>query len=228
MQNSHRKQEHGSAIFMILIGIALFAALSYSISQMMRDGKAEIIPAEQAKVYASQIVEYGNIVRQAVQNMRINGCDVTEISFTQASGDAYEHSPAVPTKCKLFEKQGGAVVAEEVSPGINDGSPYIFTGGHAANNVGTVCTNAACSDLIMVLEQIDKSVCLALNKQLGVSNPSNDAPNDAGGTLARFTGTYTYGNVLLDEDTALNGKMAGCLRDTPANTYSYFKVLIAR
>lgn len=227
---AHKKHhpERGSAIFMILIGIALFAALSYNISQMMRSGKAEIIPQEQAKIYAAQVIEYGNIVRQAVQNMRINGCDETEISFTQSSGDAYEHSPVVPTKCKLFEKGGGNVTPEPVSPDINDGSPFIYTGAHAAENVGSVCTDASCADLLMILENLDKSVCLAINDRLGVTNTGGDAPNDAGGAMGEFTGTYSYGNVLLDEDSALNGKTAGCLRDTPGNTYSYFKVLIAR
>lgn len=225
---NNRSNESGNVLFIILIGVALFGALSYSVANMMRSGNASSITKEKARVSAAQIIDYGNVVRQATQNMLINGCDKTEISFTQESGDAYEHSPASPTKCKIFERRGGSVNPEAVSPGLNDGSFYIFTGAHAAENIGSTCTNASCADLIMVLENLDKAICLAINKRLSVDNPGSDAPNDAGGTLAKFDGTFTYGNVLFDEDGALDGQTAGCFRDTPGNTYSYFRILMAR
>jgi len=224
----HISHERGSAIFMILIGIALFAALSYTVGNMMRSGDAQAVPEEKAKVYAAQLVDYGNTIRQAVQNIRIDGCEETEISFTRESGDDYEHSPSVPAKCQVFNATGGGAKYQLPPAEIYDGSDYIFTGEHAAENIGTVCTNADCSDLIMVLENLDKAVCLAINERLGINNPSNDAPNDAGGAMSPFVGSYAYENVLLDEDTELDGQTAGCFRDTPANTYSYFKVLLAR
>ncbi len=223
-----RNNERGNVLFIILIAIALFGALSYTIANMMRSGSPQAVSKEQSKIYAAEIIDYGNVIRQATQNMLINGCDKEEISFTQNSGDAYEHSPAASTKCKLFETKGGAVNFDPITPDINDGSFYIFTGAHAAENIGSTCTNAACADLLMVLENLKKPVCLAINNRLDISNPGFDAPNDAGGVLTPFNGTFTYGNVLFDEDAALDGRTAGCFRDTPGNTYSYFRVLMAR
>ena len=65
MKNSHpenssynnRQKERGSVLFYILIGVVLFAALSYTVSGMMRGGDATMITEERSRLLAGEILD---------------------------------------------------------------------------------------------------------------------------------------------------------------------------
>lgn len=51
---NYRKGERGNVLIYILIAIALFAALSYTVGNMMRGGNADMIDEENASLYAGK------------------------------------------------------------------------------------------------------------------------------------------------------------------------------
>ena len=57
--------QKGSVLVIILVAVALFAALSYTVANMMRGG-AEI-GSEKAGIYASEILTYAQSVGEAVK-----------------------------------------------------------------------------------------------------------------------------------------------------------------
>lgn len=235
--------QRGSALFIILIATALFGALGYAVSNMMRSGNLDKITEEKARLYANEIIDFGRSMRQSVQSMRIsNFCEDTDISFTVTGSDGYQHTPAVSNSCKVFNPSGGA--RNDVNPATDwlDASmsarteygEWFFDGNHCINDIGTSgapCV-AANNDLLLILPHITRQICLQINSALDITNPSGEPPADNHDNSAtKFQGTYTAGANSLISTTELDGKTAGCFRDSAGtwqNSYIFYQVLKAR
>ena len=60
--------------------MALFAALSYAVTQSGRGGGS--VDREQSLLRASEILQYTSQIKAATDRLRlVNGCDLTELSF---------------------------------------------------------------------------------------------------------------------------------------------------
>jgi hypothetical protein len=89
--------QKGNALFLILIAVALFAALSYAVTQSGR-GSGNI-DRETKVLETSQMYQYLSQIRAEVQRMvLIKGCSDTDITFYNA--------PAKP-ECGIFSPEGG-------------------------------------------------------------------------------------------------------------------------
>lgn len=214
-RRNNRQGERGNVLFYILIAVVLFAALSFVVGNMMRGGNADMIAEENANLYAGEILDYGRVMRQAVQDMRIsNGCEDTNISLTRESGDAYEHT-SENVNCQLFSASGGDVNYTAPHDSIT-ASDWVFTGTNIVGGVGT-----AAPDLIALLPDIAQSICNAINERTGITALGADADID----FTPFTGTYT-GTQTLDSAAA---HTHGCLNyDNSGDNYFYYQVLISR
>mgnify|MGYP001627748138 FL=1 len=211
----NRESERGNVLFYILIAVVLFAALSYTVGNMMRGGNAEMIAEENASLYAGEILDYGRVMRQATQDMRIsNGCDDAQISFTRESGDAYEHT-SEDVNCQLFNPDGGDVNYTPPHESIT-ASDWVFTGTNIADGVGTTAP-----DLIALLPDLTLPVCNAINERTSITALGADADID----FTPFTGTYA-GTQTLD---AADSHTHGCLNyDNSGDNYFFYQVLISR
>ena len=236
--------QKGSALFMILIGVVLFAALSYSVAQMMRGGNPMIITEEKARLYGGEILNYARAMRQSTQNTRISGgCSTTGISFENAQLVGYEHSPVVTDACKIFHEDGGAInylppgkewLDMNLSPAPALRGQWMFPANICVPTIGSAvanCESGSTDDeaLMAWLPYVRKEVCSQLNTLLAIDNPGGSPPllTYAGNiTPVQFTGTQTDG-AAIDMD----GKMAGCYEGTgalPAGTYHFYQVLLPR
>lgn len=242
----NRQSQAGSAIIIILVAIAMFAALSFAVGNMMRSGSAEKLSEERAELVAGEIIDYARQIKQAVQSIRIaSGCDETEISFTQTSGDDYEHSPVARDECKIFHVNGAGVTYNAPSANANDGSPWEFTGRATVYGIGTTNTGANCPDcaeLIAALYGIPDSVCLAINEQFGESS----IPQDSGDVnIDRFAGAYATSSQIDNingcstnavascpgsawENSVLWAKPTGCFQEVATGNNVFYQVLLAR
>src|SRR5882757_1232710 len=91
MRGLHQKaesirQERGNALFLILIAVALFAALSYAITQSGRGGGS--VSAQTALITAGQVTEQPADIRSAATRMILTGITGTSIVYnTSASAN---------------------------------------------------------------------------------------------------------------------------------------------
>ncbi len=246
------KSQSGSALFIVLIAVALFGALSFAVSTMMRDESGLKLVDEKAGLYANEILDYGRAVREAVQNIRIsNGCSDTDISFQNSSVTGYTNG--TNTACQIFHANGGGLnyigpTTDSLDPSQSAKTGYsqwYFLGESCVNDVGTGtqgCWNAngaSDSDLVAALPWIKKDVCIEINDRLGITNPSGEPPQANGRTwnnaMPKFTGVYTQGGHAIQSEQSnveiLKGKTAGCFEGETfpqTGTYSFYQVLIAR
>jgi hypothetical protein len=116
--------QSGNALFLILIAVALFAALSYAVTVSGRGGGT--VSKETAQLEAAAISSYLGEIRNAVTRLRLTGgCTDAQINF-EGSGYtdgptgpyggtvmiANNSNPSSPTNdsCDVFHKNGGGVV----------------------------------------------------------------------------------------------------------------------
>ena len=104
-----KAKQRGSAIVWILIMVALFAALTYTMSEGSRTGESQL-GDQQAGLAATEILDYGRNIKNAVQQLLINGCSDTEISFENDVVAGYTNANAPTDKsCHVFHPNGGGM-----------------------------------------------------------------------------------------------------------------------
>lgn len=240
--------QKGNVLFLILIAVALFAALSYAVTQSSRSS-GDGVAKDKARLIASQIIQYGTDVEQAVTRLRlVNRCSDTQINFKNQVVLTYDNTTA-PTdgRCDVFGANGGALSWQDPPKNATtNNNAWIFTGANPVSNVGSGSQNISspscpgsdpksCSELVMILQNLDKTVCLEINKKLGIKERSTDSPpqDDGTVTMTPFVGSYTLTTALGDVSGSalLHGKLSACFEggtSPAAGTYHYYHVLITR
>jgi len=213
-QAHSRLNERGSIIVWILIFVSLFAALSYTVSQGSRSG-ASNVTAEQANLAATEILDYATALKRVVQELKINGCSDTEISFENSTLSGYTNSNSPSdNSCHVFHPNGGGL--QYLAPNIDwldtsnttvshHGTWYTTAQG-AINGLGIDASGSncpggisdgSCHELITGIPFINRSICEAINQKLGWGSDSSgtafiDSGNSYGYTASSqpFNGNY--------------------------------------
>lgn len=225
-------RQSGNALFLILIAVALFAALSYAITQSGRGSGS--VDREQNMILAGQVTQYPAGLRTSVTRMIITG--------TPASGSTGVTMTA-PGTCGanaycLFDTSGGAAAITAPPPAAvtNTALAWTFCDASAVANgcyIKDVGTNTATSgrDAVAALgnatQGVTLGVCQQILKGLGVT----------AWTTPPTQGTADYTNVAAAGYTAagaantlagagIDGIPFGCTRQQSAAIYVYYHALI--
>lgn len=179
--------QKGNILFLILIAVALFAALSYAVTGSSRTS-SNAISDDKAKIAASQIIQYATMIEQAISKMRlINGCTETQISFERPPFDGsdtkYNNISAPSDKsCHVYHSNGGGVPfappeaewQDSILAANNDSSwtgligEYYFMGNMCLDYVGDGGTDCRIdgrdnSELLLVLQYVHENICAEIN-----------------------------------------------------------------
>lgn len=194
------RSQNGNVLFLILIAVALFAALSYAVTSSSRGG-GNGTSTEDLAMATSQILQYGAAMKTAVLRMKISGVADTDFCFANAI-QTHTLLPNVNTNYLLnpgcsdprnnvFDPAGGGMALLRADPkwlkpswqtnGYRDFYWYSSGTAIAANGLDT---NA---ELMMALDNIRDDICLEINKQ--TYGGTSIASINPGGNP--FTGTYT-------------------------------------
>ena len=178
--------QNGNALFLILIAVALFAALSYAITQSGRGGAG--IDKETAEIRAAAAIQYAAQMRATIQRMQlINGCTDTEISFETTAWDdgnepLYVHSSSRPA-CEVFSSEGGGATLVLGSA---------FSGNDLITGIGNDCSDSSCAELLyrLKVEADELEIAETINKNMGHSELNPLITDIIILTNPRFNGTY--------------------------------------
>lgn len=179
-------KQRGNILFLILLAVVLFAALSYAVTSSMRGGGKDA-GSENVKLTVSQIINQTTLIRAMVNRLiLINGCTANDIHFYANGIHSYWVGPVGKEKCGVFRSTGGGVSFASVpseaidqSTTINNGSSlseltsrdYFFPSGVILQNVGT-----SSPEMIMVVPAVNREICIEFNQAVGVVNPSDNPP----------------------------------------------------
>lgn len=156
--------QRGSVFFYILLGVVLFAALSFMLMSSMRSG-GDSGSIEQAKLQAHAVVEYASKAKLTVQDMKLSGIDVAQLSFLKLGDAGYSTAPH--TK-KVFHPEGGGLPVPNFHEALNDRyeddlniEDNVYVQRIVVEDVGT-----GAEEVVVAVVPLKKSVCEQINRSL--------------------------------------------------------------
>jgi hypothetical protein len=246
MKRLNRKQERGNVLFLILIAVALFAALSYAVTQSSRSGGDA--SRETNILNAAQLTQYPTSVRTAILRLVIDGYQDTGLLFNNPAS-------AVDAPNEVFSTIGGGAVYQFAptemmdTNGGNTAGRWFFNYEYEVPNIGRTPGDADVSgnELIAFLPEITESVCTRINIEANIMASTIDTipvvtfDATSGGFVAPpGNGVGAYKNILTSGDVTpagtvaldntagdLTGQPFGCFRDSNGSHVLY-SVLLER
>jgi hypothetical protein len=222
MQNRH---ESGSALWFILLGIALLAALAITITRT--SGTAEQSgDVEHAKINASSLIRYASGIDEAIEQMRMRGVSENDIDFETTALPGYTNPICTTTACQVFNVGGGGMTYTK-APAEATALDWIFTGANQVANVGTDSP-----ELVMILPDIDEGICQEIDNEAGVTV----IPKETGkiDITTKFVGVYPTAGSALTIDLPAGVKTA-CFQGNQDSSgtdlsgkYYFYHTLLAR
>jgi len=226
--------QRGNALFLILIAVALFAALSYAITQLGRGGGN--VSNETVLITASLVVEQPAAVRAAIQNMILGGDNPQSITFSGASQyNVFDTVSGGGGATNLLPPTEACNVASDCT----DGWFYIpaMPSGVYVEGVGSAGANGG--DAFAILgtagggagSGVVTSVCQQINKSLGFANPTaipvsvNGPVTGAGAGYAAGGNSSTISSGSGTPADELWGQDFACFQDDWVGNL-YYAVLI--
>lgn len=228
-----RESESGNVIFIIFIAIALFAGLSYAVTQGNRTG-TDTMDRSAARIHINEMKAYGAQIQKAIARLKtMKGCTTEQISFEHPDYSSDYENTNAPTdeRCHVFSQSGGKVpflappldarVAESMinNRDWNSDTLYIFLGNNAVLNKGS-----GDSDILLSVSFIKESVCAEANRNQDITAYTRSLAFN--GYNHASTTSLTLGDTADDADLA--GKDYGCALDDIRDGYHFFYVLEQR
>ncbi len=238
--NKKNNRSNGNILFMLLISIGLFAALSYTIARSSRTVSYSVDSDYNARV--QEIITYAEKVSSAIARLRFeNDCKASMVSFSQEDGDDYTN-PNAPSshKCDVFNYLGGGIKAltppdtildEKHKTDVGYGE-YIYTGNICVDKIGTGVADGCASDsveneeLLVIVPWVKQNVCEIINGIMKNPNMPEDEGSSFDGT--KFTGTLEDGFALNNSKGTMYN--IGCFSSSsiPGEGYHFYYTLIEK
>jgi hypothetical protein len=222
--------ESGNALFLILIAVALFAALSYAITQSGRGGGTA--SSQTALITAGQVTEEPADVRAAVTRMVVTGTGPQSVTYTAAAtaNDVFDQTGLgggatnVPPPVAALANSADTAVWTYVPAGT--AAAGIFSVGVGSSGVGGGLALA----VFQPTHGVAVAVCNAINKGLGFPAAALTTPPVGllGPVVWATPGVYAAGGsaTTIHDATYLTGQDFACFQNTTASIFAYYGTLI--
>lgn len=239
--NKQRMGEKGNVLFLILIAVALFAALSYAVTQSTRSGSGTA-DKEKSLLSSSAMTQHPTAMRTSLIRMVLAGVDVTDIVFDSPSnfGGVSDLTEAV------FHPTGGGAVFQaapaDVMSGTSQGT-WFYNGNWDIPFIGI--DGAGGNDVIAFLPGITETVCRSINEEFAINRTgctfnvaSGSVPElNSGTNSANIRDSHVEGDTFPSTDqenitsngcNAYDGQPSGCFYDSDNSEHVFYSVLLER
>jgi hypothetical protein len=233
-------KESGNAMVFVLVALVLFVTLVMTFTKDSQQGTSALTK-QQAKIYASEILEYAKKVDNAVNRVRAkNGCSENELNFDNSEVTGYTNTDA-PTddSCDIFDDDGGKISYKTPETSWLDTSQsaqtsyqeWVFTGDNYVPDVGTN-TSESGNELALIIMYLNQQTCIEINNYLDVSNSGGLPPAEGNNiSLTKFQGSFGSSPAVI-YDANPGDDPSACLTasdTTPASgTYFFYHSLLIR
>lgn len=209
------RRQKGSALFLILIGVALFAALSYAVVNGLRvsDGTSSGVTRERADSDMSSVMDFAAATANGFQQMVLSDeRDPNSIVFTRPGEAGYN---TAPHDFKIFHPQGGHVTYQDLWSSLDDSTEATATDWYFVRNAIDGIGGSG-DEVIMALVRVPQRLCERINYKL---TGSETIPSETGDMDAMFA----TGSSPIDATNcaACEGKASLCVANGNVRVFYY-------
>lgn len=220
MQN---KNSAGNVVIIILVAVALFGALTFTLSKSMNGGSSDELTQARIDLHVTDIMTYASQAESVVAQMVFDGASIDDIDPILPSDGAFETGSDI---YKLFHISGGGLnyKAAKEPPFVFETAPTTQSAWVTSTVTNVEWTPTASNDLIITAFGIEQEICAELNKRitgstiipaltLGGATPDGAFAEDSGG-----------GDLTTTECAACDGYSALCVSNA-ADRYYFYSII---
>lgn len=246
-QIERKKTQGGNVLFLILIAVALFAALSYVVTQSTRSGGGST-EREKNILSGAQMTQYPTALRTGLIRMVLGGTPIEQIRFDNPGSTAFT---ATSARLLVFHPQGGGAMFQEAGGELSKTGTAIQWYYNANFDVpGIGIDGGGGNDVIAFLPGITQGICQQVNEELSI-NKAGCASTDPGGEVPQLLAavdvakikenmivgppayvfpTANMPNLECNATThePFLRKASGCFYDNTSKEYIFYSVLLER
>ena len=239
------KAQHGNALFFVLIGVALFAALSFTVANGLRSQTTSKLSSRQLEIAASELRSYAKKIELGIDRLRRRGVSEKDICAYNSnfSYTAYKNNNNTNPACSddsnnIYHISGGKVrwqiMPQEWFHSSADGafsenfllctSTEIVKAGKTKSGYGGDKTT---QDAIAIIGPIDLELCEILNKKIGYEDPT--PAGTYGTTINNACKRYFGSNIFsIDSSNEIGAGLERCIKDPALEGYYYYYTVLVR
>lgn len=236
------RKSNGNILFLILIAVALFAALSFAVTQSTRSGWGNA-ERDKIKMQISKLENFQSAVRTSLTRMKISGgLQFWQIDYSKpGSAGAGTNATCTSDSCRLHAASGGALIPYRLESnywGDAASCPSAPTWGGRYIFINTAVRGAGVSgnrDLMLLYQGVSKDLCVAVNEANGVTNTAGEPPTDGDNDTSGYA---TYSGTIATEVsigpaapielgsayTTLNDQQMFCFKNNPDCYYLWINL----
>lgn len=219
MQRIKNNPTGGNAMIYVLIALALFGALTVTLSSQNNQADGEDIDNEVAALYANELLEYVASAQQVVDMMQATGAEVNDLDFVTPSEAGFNTGSNI---YKVFHPQGGGLnYYETFNVKIQNDATSVWG---ISNNTNVEWTTTGSDDVILTAYFVKKIVCEIINKKITGSTtiPATSSPHDD-----YFLSAGTE-DLTVAECAGCEGYHALCVMNDTSDNYSFYNIIAAQ
>jgi len=213
----------GNALIYVLIAIALFAGLSFTLSRQSRNSGTSEIDDAKAELYAMQLITHASQVKSIIEQMSFTGSNIDDLIFTKPSEAGFSNAPYIH---KVYHPQGGGLTAATIpAQAIYQISSTPPAGWYLDRFNNVEWTKTAGTDVMLTAYQISRAVCEKINKKIigSISIPA------LSGDMSEFLlNTASNSDLTIASCAACEGYISLCVSNNTATAYSFYSVILDR
>lgn len=220
--NNKRGTESGNVLFLILIAVALFAALSYAVTQSTRGGGNA--DDETSLISSATLTQYPASLKTSILRMSISsGVADQQLEFNPPSTLG---SCTVSEANCLFSSLGGGASYQQANSDVVTGSApvaWVFNSNNSIEDIGSDGVAATNAETIAFLPGVTNGICTKINQELGITTGTAIPDETNIDVTTQQVNAYSFSAAtgVIDDDASgvLEGQPFGCFSQLSINYY---------
>lgn len=223
LSSNNTATQHGNILLYVLIAIALFGALSFTLARLSRNDQGLVVEEAKSELYAGQLIAYASEAKSAVDQMMIVSTSIDSMDFTLPGQSGYN---SAPYGNKIFHPQGGGFTIGSIPPeAIHEISAVPPAGWYMQRFNNVEWTKTSAQDVILTAYQITKPVCESINRKI---TGSALIPALNGNISTYLIKIASNQDLNASDCPACEGYPALCVSNSALTAWAFYSILAAQ
>jgi hypothetical protein len=215
-----RRSQKGNALIYVLIAIALFAALGFTMMRQTDSSEMSALDDDRAELLATQLISYSAQAKSAADQMLFQGARIDNLDFILPGEGGYDTPPNIN---KVYHPDGGGLINSSLAEdSINQIAATPLAGWYMGRFNNIEWTRSTDSDVILTAHNIRPELCRILNEKI---TGSTDIPALTGDIEDYLIDTTTNTDLTMAVCPGCGDNFSLCVSNSGVTTYSFYTII---